>query len=58
MSWSSNDRWKDGSWSIVSGESGFAHTAPIVDNQGSNIVVRHLVCSNKVKALFAEVHNN
>merc|ERR1712133_336524 len=26
MSWSSNNGWEDSSWSIISGESSFAHT--------------------------------
>merc|ERR1719204_2655808 len=36
VSWSSNNGWEDGSWSIVSGESSLAHAGAIVNNQSSN----------------------
>merc|ERR1719188_312166 len=42
VSWSSNDGWEDGSWSIVSGKSSLAHAGAIVNNEGSNVFVTHL----------------
>ena len=43
MSGSSDDGGEDGSWSIVSGESGLAHTGSIVDNEGGYFVF-HFCC--------------
>ena len=43
MSWSSYDGGEDGSWSVISGKSGFAHTRSIVHNQGSDILIHDLV---------------
>merc|ERR1712117_912252 len=42
VSWSSNNGWEDGSWSIVSGESSLAHAGAIVNNESSNVFVTHL----------------
>merc|ERR1719391_1939654 len=42
VSWSSNNGREDSSWSIVSGESSFAHAGAIVNNEGSNVFVTHL----------------
>merc|ERR1711973_787473 len=41
MSWSSNNGREDGSWSIISSKSSFAHTRSIVNNQSGNFVVTH-----------------
>ena len=41
MSWATDDGGKHGSWSIVSGEAGFAHSWSIVYDKGSNFVVTH-----------------
>jgi hypothetical protein len=38
---SSYDGWEDGSWGIVSGETGLAHTGAIVYDQSGNILVTH-----------------
>ena len=38
MSGSADDGWEDGSWSIVSGETGFAHTGSVVNNEGGDFV--------------------
>ena len=35
------DRWEDGAGSVVSGETGLAHTGSIVDNKGCYFVVAH-----------------
>merc|ERR1712020_207181 len=42
VSWSSNNGWEDGSWSIVSGESSLTHAGAIVNNESSNVFVTHL----------------
>jgi hypothetical protein len=42
MSWAADDGREDGSWGIVSGESGFAHTGAIVYNKSGNFVVTHI----------------
>merc|ERR1712038_2254866 len=39
---STNDGWKDSTWGIVSGESGFAHTGAIVNNKSGYFVVTHI----------------
>ncbi|KAF1750060.1 hypothetical protein GCK72_016606 [Caenorhabditis remanei] len=43
MTWSSDDGGEHGTWSIISGETGFAHTGAIVYNEGGNIIVTHLL---------------
>jgi len=42
VSWSTNDGWEDGSWSIVTGETALAESGSVVDNQvgGFSFVVR------------------
>jgi len=42
MSGSANNGWEDGSWGIVSGETGLAHTGSIIHNKSSNFVVTHI----------------
>merc|ERR1712117_976622 len=42
MSWTSNNGWEDSSGSVISGETSFAHTGSIVNNESSNILVTHL----------------
>ena len=42
MTWTSNNGWEDGSWGVISGESGFAHTGAIVYYQSCYIIVTHL----------------
>ena len=37
----SHNAGEDGSWSIISGKSGFAHTGAIVNYEGGNIIVTH-----------------
>merc|ERR1719322_1572609 len=44
MSWSSNDGGEDGSGSVISGKTSFAHTRSIVNNKSSNFVVTHFAC--------------
>ncbi len=41
MSGSSDDRWKHGTWRVITGESGLAHTGAIVDNESCNFFVTH-----------------
>ena len=41
MSWSPHDGGKHGPRRIVTGETGFAHAGPIVDNESSNVFVAH-----------------
>merc|ERR1719464_745066 len=41
MSGTSNNAGEDSSGSIISGETGFAHTGAIVNNQSGNLVVTH-----------------
>ena len=36
-----NDGWEDGAGSVISGETGFAHTGAVVDNQRGNIIFGH-----------------
>jgi hypothetical protein len=43
MSWSTYDGWENGSWGIVSGESGFAHTGTVVNNESCNIIISHFL---------------
>ena len=38
---SSDDRWKDGTWRVIAGETGFAHAGAVVHNESSNFVVTH-----------------
>jgi len=53
MSWSSYNGWEDSSRSIVSCESSLAHTGPIVNNQGCDIVFH---CVEYVRRLeFREI---
>jgi hypothetical protein len=42
VSWSTDDGWEDGSWSIVTGETALAESGSVVDNQvgGFSFVVR------------------
>jgi hypothetical protein len=45
VSWSTNDGWEDGSWSIVTGETALAKSGTVIDNQvgGFSFVVgRHV----------------
>jgi len=42
MSGPANNGWEDGSWGIVSGETGFAHTGTIIHNKSGNFVVTHI----------------
>jgi hypothetical protein len=42
VSGSANDGWEDSSGSVITSETGFAHTGSIVDNQSSNVFVTHL----------------
>jgi len=41
MSGSTDDRWEDGSGSVVSGETSLAHTRSVVNNEGSDFIVHH-----------------
>ena len=41
MPWTANDRRKHRTRSIVSGETGLAHTGAIVYNQSGNVIVSH-----------------
>merc|ERR1712122_104415 len=41
MSWSSNNGGEDGSGSVISGKSSFAHTGSVVNDESSNIFVTH-----------------
>jgi len=43
VSRTSDDGRKDGAWSVVAGESGFAHSRPVVDHQRRDFVI-HLAC--------------
>jgi len=45
VSWSTNDGWEDGSWSIVTGETALAESGSVIDNQvgGFSFVIgRHV----------------
>jgi len=45
VSWSTDDGWEDGSWSIVTGETAFAESGSVIDNQvgGFSFVIgRHV----------------
>lgn len=53
MSWAADDRWKDGSGGIVSGETGLAHTGAIVHNKSGNFVVTH-ICLFRYKSYGCE----
>ena len=45
MLWASNNGRKDGSGSIITGETGLAHTGTVVDHEGLDffIVIAHIV---------------
>ena len=43
MPGATDDRGEDGAGSVISGESGLAHSGAIVHNEGSNFVVAHLL---------------
>jgi hypothetical protein len=51
MTGASDDGGEDGSGSVVSGETGLAHTGSIVDNQRGNIIVTHLDLFGRVETL-------
>jgi len=42
MSGATYDGGEDGSWGVITGESGFAHTGAIVDYESGNVVVTHV----------------
>ena len=44
MTGASDDGWEHGSWSIVSGETGFAHAGAIVYYESGYVVVTHVGC--------------
>jgi hypothetical protein len=39
MLWASNNGRKDGSGSIITGETGLAHTGSVIADKGSNFVI-------------------
>jgi len=41
MTWATYDGWEDSSGSVITSESGLAHTGSVVNNQRGNIVVTH-----------------
>jgi len=54
MSWSADDGGEDGPRSVVSGETGLAHTGTIVHNQSLNItVICHYAEVKKLPAIDA-----
>ena len=32
VSWSTDDRWEDGTWSVITGETGLTHTRTVINN--------------------------
>jgi hypothetical protein len=38
VAWATNNGWKDGARSIVTGEASLAHSRAVVDNEGSNFI--------------------
>ena len=45
MFWASNNGWKDSSWSVITGETGFTHTGTVVDHEGLDffIIIAHIL---------------
>jgi len=43
VTWTSNNGWEDGSWSVITGKAGLAHTGAVIDNERSNFFVSHFV---------------
>merc|ERR1711862_524176 len=43
MSWATNNRWENSTWSIISSETGFAHSGTVINNKGLNFVVTHFL---------------
>jgi hypothetical protein len=41
MPWSSNNGWENGSWCVITSESGFAHTGTVINDEGGYIIVSH-----------------
>lgn len=41
VTWTSDNGREDGSWSVITGKAGFAHTGAVIDNEGSNFFVSH-----------------
>merc|ERR1712172_360738 len=43
VTWASNNGWEDGSGSVITSESGFAHAGAIINDKSGGIFVTHLV---------------
>lgn len=41
MPGAANDGWEDGSWGVVSCETGLAHTGSVVNDQCGYVIVTH-----------------
>jgi hypothetical protein len=40
VTWTSNNGWEDGSWSVITGETGLAHTGAVIDHEGCYFFIR------------------
>ena len=40
MTWTPDNGWEDGSRSVVSGETGLAHTGAVIDHEGCYFFIR------------------
>jgi hypothetical protein len=41
MTWATHDGWEDGTWRVITGETGFAHAGAVVYDERRNIIVTH-----------------
>ena len=44
MLWATNDGREDSSWCVVTSKAGFAHSGPVVHNEGLHVFVGHIIC--------------
>jgi hypothetical protein len=44
MTWATDDGWEDGTWGVISSESGLAHTGSVINYEGGNFIVTHFEC--------------
>lgn len=43
----SNDRWKDGTWCVITGETGLAHARSVVNDECGNFFFAHFASKNR-----------
>uniref|UniRef100_A0A915JUL3 Uncharacterized protein n=1 Tax=Romanomermis culicivorax TaxID=13658 RepID=A0A915JUL3_ROMCU len=56
MPWSSDYTGEDGSWSVVAGETGLAHSRTIVNDQSGNFFVAHFLSFDETQLTTVPLH--